>query len=240
MFFHNKRAIEDHFDSNYELESRLEERGKYELLSVVTGILPKGVSCVYIRQPTPLGLGHAVLCAKDVIGNEPFAVLLADDLIDSENTPCLKSMISVFDEMQSSVIAVQSVAPSEVDRYGIVKTEDRIPNCSRISSIVEKPKPENAPSNLAVVGRYILTPEIFDELETVERGAGNEVQLTDAIAKLLVKQNVYAHQFEGVRYDCGSKLGYLQATVAYGLKHAEVGERFKKTLQELVADITTA
>lgn len=228
----SKRAIEDHFDSNYELESNLEQRGNLKLLSIVRDILPAGVSCVYIRQPNPLGLGHAVLCAKKVVGDEPFAVLLADDLIEGYQQGCLQSMIEKYQQTQSSVIAVESVAPSETSKYGIVAlTKEN--NSTRIQTIVEKPKPENAPSNLAAVGRYILTPRIFPLLEKIERGAGGEIQLTDAISRLLQEQAVHVHRLQGKRYDCGSKLGYLQATIYYALKHAEVAREFKTFLNQL-------
>lgn len=226
----SKRAIEDHFDSNYELESRLEERGQYKLLSIVQNILPKGISCAYIRQPKQLGLGHAVLCAKPIIADEPVAVLLADDLIDGAGAPCLRQMVEIFEETHASVIAAEEVPHNQTEKYGIMALSNEIPG--RITEIVEKPKKEDAPSNLAAVGRYLLTPRIFPLLETVSFGAGGEIQLTDAISKLLQEEAVYAHKFNGTRYDCGSKLGYLQATVAYALKHPEVGERFKALFKE--------
>ena len=228
-----KRAIEDHFDSNFELESKLAEQGKDELLEIVQGILPKGVNCYYVRQRMPLGLGHAVLCAKEIIGNEPFAVLLADDLIDAAR-PCLKQMLQAHNEnLQTSVVAVESIAPEDSKKYGVVKVDSEdTTTIKKILDIVEKPEPSEAPSNWGVVGRYILTPKIFTLLETTQRGSGGEIQLTDAIASLLRYESVYAQRFDGHRYDCGSKLGYLEATVNYALKHPEVKERFQALLQK--------
>ncbi len=228
----SKRAIEDHFDSDHELEAALAAQGKQELLDSLRGILPSWASCVYIRQPAPLGLGHAVLCARPVVGHEPFFVHLADDLIDAA-TPCLKQMAAVYAEREASILGVQQVPRSQTDKYGIVAAGASEGRLSRLESIVEKPKPAVAPSTLAVVGRYALTPRIFDKLETTRRGAGGEIQLTDAIAALLVDEPVYAYQFEGKRYDCGSKLGYLQATVEYALNHSSLGREFEKYLLEL-------
>jgi UTP--glucose-1-phosphate uridylyltransferase len=228
----SKRAIEDHFDSDRELEAALESQGKHELLDSLRGILPSWASCVYIRQPAPLGLGHAVLCARPVVGREPFFVHLADDLIDAE-VPCLRQMADVYREREASVLGVQVVPREETDRYGIVAVSAPEGRVSRVSSMVEKPKPANAPSTLAVVGRYILTPAVFDKLETTGRGAGGEIQLTDGIAALLADEEVYAYQFEGRRYDCGSKLGYLQATVEYALNHSGLGREFERYLFEL-------
>lgn len=227
----SKRAIEDHFDKNYELESELERRNKEDLLSVVRGILPEGVSCVYIRQAEPLGLGHAVLCAKDVVGKEAFAVILADDLIDGNGKGCLTQMVEQYNKYRCSILGVETVLPEETDQYGIVKTEDNSQVISNLEAIIEKPKPADAPSNLGVVGRYILTPTIFDLLETTGRGAGGEIQLTDAIAQLLVVEHVKAFKFRGKRYDCGSKLGYLEATVEYALKHPMLKDDFLKYLR---------
>lgn len=224
----SKRAIEDHFDSNYELESKLEAKGNEHLLAIVREILPKGVSCIYIRQPNPLGLGHAVLCAKNVVGNEAFAVLLADDLIDCGSRFCLEDMAAIYYKTQSSVIAAQKVSEHETEKYGIISLADK--NTNLIQSIIEKPRASEAPSNLAAVGRYILTPRIFEILETTEAGAGGEIQLTDAIARLLTEQDVYSHEFTGTRYDCGSKMGYLQATITQAFKHPEIGEEFKEYL----------
>lgn len=230
----SKRAIEDHFDSNFELESALQERGKHDLLDIVKGILPNGVSCAYIRQKLPQGLGHAVLCARQLVMNEPFAVLLADDLIDGGAKPCLKQMVEKFAQIQASIIAVQKIEPEETIKYGIVDVASTDEALAPIRGIVEKPKPENAPSNLGVVGRYILTPEIFGFLEGTNKGSGGEIQLTDAIAKLLLKEKAYAYQFQGKRYDCGSKLGYLEATVAYALKHPELADDFRACLDAIV------
>ncbi len=227
----SKRAIEDHFDKNYELESELEKRNKHELLSIVRGMLPSGVSCVYIRQPEALGLGHAVLCAKDVVGDAPFAVILADDLIDDNSDGCLAQMAKQFDKHQSSILGIEEVSPDETDKYGIIEAEKFENNVGKVKAIVEKPKPKDAPSNLAVVGRYILTPKIFELLEKTEKGAGGEIQLTDAIAKLLKIETVMAYKFNGKRYDCGSKIGYLQATVEYALKHPELREEFMQYLK---------
>jgi UTP--glucose-1-phosphate uridylyltransferase len=226
----SKRAIEDHFDSNYELESSLLERGKHELLEIVRGILPDGVSCAYIRQKSPLGLGHAVLCAKQLVMNEPFAVLLADDLIDGGERSCLQQMIDVFQQTQNSVIAVEKIAPTETRKYGVVDLGGANQALAPIKGIVEKPSPELAPSNLGVVGRYVLTPKIFQLLEETTHGSGGEIQLTEAIAKLFRIEPVQALQFTGRRYDCGSKLGYLEATIAYALKHPELADDFRETL----------
>lgn len=229
----SKRAIEDHFDKNYELESELEKKGKTELLEVLRNIVPANVSCVYIRQPEALGLGHAVLCARPVVGDEPFAVLLADDMIDGDGRGVVSQMVDVFEQKQCSVLGVEEVPKSETDKYGIVSVSEEEGALARIRNIIEKPKPVQAPSNLAVVGRYILTPRIFDLLETTDKGAGGEIQLTDAIAQLLEEEEVLSYRFTGKRYDCGSKLGYLQATVEYALKHEELSDDFRAYLQQL-------
>ena len=226
----NKRSIEDHFDKAYELETELELRQKDKLLAHVRDILPSNITCMYIRQTEALGLGHAVLCAQAAVGNEPFAVILADDLIDAPKG-ALKQMVDVYNQSGNSVLGVETVDPSQTGSYGIVEVE-KLKSYQRVVNIVEKPKPEEAPSNLAVVGRYILTPRIFDLLTNLPRGAGGEIQLTDGIARLLDHEFVLAHAFEGKRYDCGSKLGYLEATVAYGLKHPETGEQFKELLKQ--------
>jgi UTP--glucose-1-phosphate uridylyltransferase len=230
-----KRAIEDHFDSAPELEAALEAQGKHELLESMRGILPASATCIYIRQPAPLGLGHAVLCARPVVGDEPFFIHLADDLIDAE-VPCLKQMASVYAELGGSVLGVQSVERRDTDKYGIVAVEPLSERVSRITKIVEKPRPEVAPSSLGVVGRYLLSPRVFAKLERVGRGAGGEIQLTDGIAALLTEEPVYAYAFEGKRYDCGSKLGYLEATVEYGLKHPQLGDAFAETLARILAN----
>ena len=240
----SKRAIEDHFDSDPELEAALQEQGKQDLLDSLRGILPRQANCIYIRQPAPLGLGHAVLCARPVVGDEPFFVHLADDLIDAQ-TPCLAQMAAVHARHGGSILGVQTVAPSETHKYGIVAaTEDPAESAfageptgrvSLVQRIVEKPKAGTAPSNLAVVGRYILSGKIFEKLAKIGRGAGGEIQLTDGIAALLGEDAVRAYALEGKRYDCGSKLGYLEATVEFGLKHPGLGEDFANYLAALVA-----
>jgi UTP--glucose-1-phosphate uridylyltransferase len=229
----SKRAIEDHFDSNPELEAVLQAQGKQELLDTLRGILPSWASCVYIRQSAPLGLGHAVLCARPVVGNAPFMVHLADDLIDAK-VACLKQMVEVFEKHQGSVLGVQNVPKQDTDKYGIVTLERSIaPRVGKMSHIVEKPKPDKAPSTLAVVGRYLLSGSIFEDLAKIGKGAGGEIQLTDGIARLMQREPVYSFEFEGKRYDCGSKLGYLQATVEYGLKHPSLGADFAKYLRDM-------
>ncbi len=222
----NKRSIEDHFDKAYELETELERKNKNALLKIAQNILPEGVNLMYIRQTEALGLGHAVLCAAPAVGNEPFAVILADDLIDAPKG-ALAQMMDVYNATGSSVLGVETVDPNQTGSYGIVEIAPK-DAYQRVTSIVEKPKPADAPSNLAVVGRYILTPAIFDLLRHTQAGAGGEIQLTDAIATLLQQETVLAHAFSGQRYDCGSKLGYLQATLTYGCKHPEVGAEFAK------------
>lgn len=228
----SKRAIEDHFDSDPELENALTRSGKDDLLASIQGIVPDNVTCIYIRQGEPLGLGHAVLCARPAVGDEPFFVHLADDLIAGE-PGCLAQMAAQYEEHGGSVVAVETVPHENTSSYGIVAIDENERN--RITHIVEKPQPEDAPSDSAVVGRYLLAPEIFDKLETTGRGAGGEIQLTDGIADLLEEQPVYAYSFIGTRYDCGSKLGYLQATVAYGLEHPDTGERFREHLKDVLS-----
>ena len=233
----SKRAIEDHFDGDPELEAVLQAQGKQELLDALHGILPTWASCVYIRQPAPLGLGHAVLCARPVVGDAHFMVHLADDLIDAP-VPCLKQMAAVYATYGGSVLGVQTVPKQDTDKYGIVSLEREIaPRVGKISHIVEKPKPEKAASTLAVVGRYLLSASIFDDLAKIGKGAGGEIQLTDGIARLMQRENVFAFEFEGKRYDCGSKLGYLQATVEYGLKHPSLGVEFAAYLKSFVATL---
>jgi UTP--glucose-1-phosphate uridylyltransferase len=227
-----KRAIEDHFDSDPELEKLLEAQGKNDLVERMRGVLPSYATCIYIRQPAPLGLGHAVLCAEAAVGREPFFVHLADDLIDAE-VPCLKQMAATYNFHRGSVLGVEEVPRRDTDKYGIVEVVTRRAPVTRIRSIVEKPKPAVAPSTLAVVGRYVLTPGIFDQLRQVGRGAGGEIQLTDGIARLLSLEAVYAHRFVGKRFDCGSKLGYLQATVEYALAHPELSRTFRHYLLQL-------
>lgn len=226
-----KRAIEDHFDKNHEMESELERKKKYDLLAQLRAVVPKGVSCVYIRQPEALGLGHAVLCARPVVGSEPFAVLLADDLIDCPGSGVMHQMVNTFKEYGSSILCIEQVLPSETDKYGIVKIAADNGTVVNISEIVEKPKPDQAPSNLAVIGRYLLTPRIFHFLEHTNSGSGGEIQLTDAIADLISEENVLAYRFKGKRYDCGDKFGYLQATVEYALKHPELKDRFREFMR---------
>jgi UTP--glucose-1-phosphate uridylyltransferase len=228
----HKRAIEDHFDKAYEIETELASRGKQDLLDLVRGIIPKHVNCIYIRQPEQLGLGHAVLCAQPVVKDEPFAVILADDLIDA-HTPVMRQMVDVFEQERCSVLGVQEVPREQTASYGIVATSPFRDRVEEVKAIVEKPRPADAPSNLAVIGRYVLTPAIFEQLTRIRPGAGGEIQLTDGIAALLGHERVLAHRFEGVRYDCGSKLGYLQATVAYGIRHAEVGGAFSEYLRRV-------
>ena len=225
----SKRAIEDHFDKAYELESELEIHGKTALLEFVRNLLPRNINCIYIRQAEALGLGHAVLCAKPVINDEPFAVLLADDLLDAE-PPVMKQMVDTYEYYQCSVLGVQEVPRAETKSYGIVAARPLAERVDQITAIVEKPKPEEAPSTLAVIGRYILMPRIFHHLEKVQPGSGGEIQLTDGIASLLSEQQVLAYRFIGARYDCGSKLGYLKATVEFGRRHPEVGAKFSEYL----------
>lgn len=228
-----KRSIADHFDKAYELEHELEMKQKKDLLALCNTV-PKHVNCIYIRQSEPLGLGHAVLCAAPVVNDEPFAVLLADDLIDGD-PPIMKQMTDVFTRFGRSVLGVQQVPRAQTGSYGIVSTDADVGGVHGVTGIVEKPKPEEAPSTLAVVGRYVLTPRIFHHLRTIKPGAGGELQLTDAIAALLKEEAVLAYPFKGTRYDCGSKLGYLQATVSLALKHPQVGEAFGQYLQELMS-----
>ena len=226
-----KRSIADHFDKAYELENELQKHNKTRMLKLVQNILPSHVTCIYIRQAEPLGLGHAVLCGRAAVGEEPFAVLLADDLIDDGDQGCLKQMVVVFEQYQSSVIAVENIPKEETDKYGIVSTDEINSQIGKLNGIIEKPEPAKAPSTKAVVGRYILTPEIFNLLEKIDAGTGGEIQLTDAIAELLKKEEVYSLAFAGKRYDCGSKLGYLQATVEYALKHPELKDDFSSYLE---------
>ncbi len=228
----SKRAIEDHFDTDAELERQLAEAGKHDLLALVRDIVPPDATCIFVRQGVPLGLGHAVLCAKQAVGDEAFFVHLADDLIYGE-VGCLKQMRGHFEKYGSSVLAVETVPHDQTSSYGIVAVEKEASGAQRVTRIVEKPKPADAPSDLAVVGRYILTPRIFAKLQATQRGAGGEIQLTDGIAALLADEAVYALAFNGVRYDCGSKLGYLRATVEYGLRHPELGQRFRAYLQNV-------
>ncbi len=228
----SKRAIEDHFDKAYELENELALKNKTALLEEVRNLLPKSIKCIYIRQPEALGLGHAVLCARPAIGEEPFAVLLADDLLDGE-PPVMKQMTDVFAEERCSLLAGMNVPLSETANYGIVGSTAIDERLERIERIVEKPAPEKAPSTLAVVGRYLLTPRIFYHLENVRPGSGGEIQLTDAIAALLAEERVLAYRYHGTRFDCGSKIGYLQATIEFARRHPEVGTAFNTYLKTL-------
>mgnify|MGYP003605468842 FL=1 len=228
-----KRSIEDHFDKAYELEMELGNAGKRDLLEIVRNILPPQVSCIYLRQAEALGLGHAVLCAKPGVGHEPFAVLLADDLIKGEGQGAVAQMADMYERHGGSILCVEEVPWGETNKYGIVETTPGPQGELRVTSIVEKPAPKDAKSNLAVVGRYLLTPRIFAKLETTERGKGGEIQLTDAISALLQDEPVIAYPFRGKRYDCGSKLGYLQAQVEYGLAHQDLGEDFRAYLRTL-------
>ncbi|WP_175717929.1 UTP--glucose-1-phosphate uridylyltransferase GalU [Burkholderia anthina] len=221
----SKRAIEDHFDKSYEVEAELEARGKEKLLNLVRSIKPRNVDCFYVRQPEALGLGHAVLCAEKLVGDHPFAVMLADDLLDGE-PPVMKQMVDVFDHYHSSIIGVEEIPPSDTKSYGVIDGKEWEESIIKMSGIVEKPAPDVAPSNLGVVGRYILKPRIFKHLRGLKPGAGGELQLTDGIQALLAEEQVLAYRYAGTRYDCGSKLGYLKATVDFALRHPEVGSDF--------------
>lgn len=227
----NKRAIEDHFDKAYEMESELSAKGKNELVHLIQSVLPRGCSCVYIRQAEPLGLGHAVLCARPAIGDEAFAVILADDLIAAD-PPVMAQMTELYDREGCSILGVEDVPPDQTANYGIVSSELTTGELIPVNAIVEKPLPAEAPSTLAVVGRYVLTPRIFEHLATGTPGRGGEIQLTDAISNLLLEERVLAYRFSGRRFDCGSKLGYLKATVELGLRHAEVGAAFEAFLEQ--------
>jgi UTP--glucose-1-phosphate uridylyltransferase len=227
----NKRAIEDHFDRSVELELELENKGNDKLLKQVQDI-SNLVDIYYIRQKEAKGLGHAIYCAKTFVGKEPFAVLLGDDVVDSE-VPCLKQLINVFDEYQSTVLGVQKVSQEDVSKYGIVDYEETCGRLYKVKNLVEKPPQEKAPSNVAILGRYIITPEIFDILESTTPGSGGEIQLTDALKELVSKQAMYAYNFEGKRYDIGSKIGFLQATVEFALKRADLRDEFRSYLKKL-------
>jgi UTP--glucose-1-phosphate uridylyltransferase len=231
----NKRAIEDHFDKMYELEAELEAAGKHALLELARNVVPANVACIFIRQPAPLGLGHAVLCARPVVGNEPFAVLLADDFmaVDEGQRPVLAQMTDLYSREQCSLLAVQEVARADTRQYGIVSAAPYKENLERVNAIVEKPDPALAPSTLAVVGRYVLNGSIFAHLEGIGKGAGGEIQLTDGIASLMRSEPVLAYRYAGQRYDCGSKLGYLKATLDMGLKHPETGAAFREYMRAI-------
>ena len=235
----SKRAIEDHFDTAYELENELEQAGKQEMLTLVRSIAPDDMNCLFVRQPRSLGLGHAVLCAEPLVGNEPFAVLLADDLMVGERLNghsgpgVMAQMTAAFEKQGRSLLAVQEVPQEHTRRYGIVKGEAAGGALMRIDSIVEKPAPEVAPSRMGVAGRYVLTPRIFEEIRNQPKGVGGEIQLTDAIARLMAHETVYAFQYQGKRYDCGSKEGFLEATVELALQHPQVGDSFRAYLKTL-------
>lgn len=226
-----KRSVEDHFDTAYELENELELAGKTALLDIARGIAPDDMVCTYVRQPRALGLGHAVLCSKELVGQEHFAVLLADDLMVGKPS-IMAQMVEQFSQWQASILAVQNVPREHTQRYGIVSAEDISQDFVNVTGIIEKPAPELAPTTLAVAGRYILAPGIFQELENLPRGVGGEIQLTDAIANLLRREKVFAYRYKGKRYDCGSKLGFLQATVDLGMRHDEVGAEFAEWLAQ--------
>ncbi|MES2347728.1 MAG: UTP--glucose-1-phosphate uridylyltransferase GalU [Pseudomonadota bacterium] len=235
----NKRAIEDHFDKAYELEVELERANKHALLELVQNVIPKHVNCIYIRQSEPLGLGHAVLCARPIVGNEPFAVLLADDFMDTPDgvKPVLAQMTELYAYERCSILAVQEVARAATRQYGIVSASPYQPKLELVHGIVEKPAPAEAPSTLAVVGRYVLSGRIFDYLANIGAGTGGEIQLTDGIAALMQDERVLAYRYDGQRYDCGSKLGYLKAMTAMGLKHAETGDEYCEFLREIQCGI---
>ncbi len=230
----NKRAIPDHFDRAYELENELSLRHKADRLEAVQNIVPEGVDCIYIRQAEALGLGHAVHCARNLVGQEPFYVVLADDLVHAEGPGCLSQMREQYEKRGGSILGTQHVPDEHVSRYGIVDGEPLEESLWRLKGMVEKPSPEQAPSNMGVIGRYVLTPRIFDLLATTGRGAGGEIQLTDAIDRLLREESVYAYNFNGKRYDCGDKLGYLEANVELALAHPELGPEFRDYLQRFI------
>lgn len=226
----SKRAIEDHFDKAYELEAELEAKNKTALLEIVRGVKPSHVNCVYVRQPEALGLGHAVLCAERLVGDEPFAVLLADDLLDG-NPPVMKQMVDQYKHYRCSILGVEKIAPEQSKSYGVIDGKEWEKGIYKLSGIVEKPAPKDAPSDMGVVGRYVLSPNIFEHIRNLKPGAGGEYQLTDAIQSLLAKEQVLAYEYQGVRYDCGSKLGYLKATVELALRHPEVKDDFAQFLK---------
>ena len=231
----NKRSISDHFDMAYELENELERNGKHELLKIVQNIVPKNVNCIYIRQTQALGLGHAVRLARPVVNDDAFAVILADDLLDGD-VPIMKQMVDAYDYYRCSLLGVENVPADQTQSYGIVASTPLNANIEQVSAIVEKPEPKDAPSTLGVVGRYILTPRIFHHLNNIKEGAGGEIQLTDGISALLTEEQVLAYRFDGVRYDCGSKFGYLEATIRLGLKHPEVSKDLRALLKSIASE----
>lgn len=230
----NKNSIQDHFDKAYELENELKNKGNFETLDFIKNLIPPHITCVFIRQSEALGLGHAVLCAKPIVGDDPFAVILADDLVEDGNRGCIKQLVDLFEEEHYSIVAVEDVPHEHTDKYGIVNIEEKTQRIGNMLSIVEKPSPENAPSDLAVIGRYILTARVFEHLSDLGKGAGGEIQLTDGISRLLEHEQVLTYRFEGKRYDCGSKLGYLIANVDHGLLHDELRDDFLAYLKNLV------
>ena len=232
----NKVSIPNHFDKAYEIETELERRNKDKELELVQNIVPSNVKCIYIRQNQALGLGHAVLCAKPAVGNNPFAVVLADDMILSKKRGCLKQMVEKFNKNQSSMLAVEKVESENLHKYGIIQGSKINSSDWELSGIVEKPNKDEAPSDMGVVGRYILNPSIFDILEKTKKGAGNEIQLTDAIASQILQEKVYAYEFEGERFDCGNKFGFMKATIQYGLNHKEIAPQLKEYLQNIKLD----
>jgi UTP--glucose-1-phosphate uridylyltransferase len=233
----SKNSIMEHYDKAYELEKELEAKNKTEILTLLRSVIPPHIKCIFIRQPEPLGLGHAVSCAEPVVGDEPFAVILPDDMIYDGTRGCTAQMVDLYNKTGSSVLAVERVDPKETDKYGIVRPGESQGKYAVIEHIVEKPKPDVAPSNLAVVGRYVLTPSIFDKIKNTGRGAGGEIQLTDAIADLMKDEKVLAYEFDGIRYDSGAKLGFLVAQVEYGLRHPELKDGFKAYLKEFLKTI---
>jgi UTP--glucose-1-phosphate uridylyltransferase len=228
-----KNAIENHFDHSCELEQMLMARGKDVQLKMVHSLIPESGSIIYTRQNQPLGLGHAIWCARNIVGNEPFAVLLADDLIKSER-PVLKQMMEKFDELQSSIVSVVEVDPKDTSKYGILAADPLVNSITKIRGLVEKPKPEKAPSNLAIIGRYILTPEIFTILQGKEKGAGGEIQITDAMARLLKTQNIYGYRYQGTRFDCGNKAGFQMANLAFSLDRPDMRDRLLPFIHDLI------
>jgi len=231
----SKRAIEDHFDKAYELEAELEAKNKQALLEIVRNVKPSHVNCVYVRQSEALGLGHAVLCAEKLVRDEPFAIILADDLLDG-NPPVLKQMLKVFEEQNGSVLAVEKIDPAKSSSYGIISGTEVTKGIYRLNGIVEKPQPQDAPSNLAVVGRYVLSSDIFNHIRNLKPGAGGEIQLTDAMCKLVRNRAMYALQFEGTRYDVGNKLDFIKTNLIFGLKHKDMSRELKAFIHEMAKD----
>jgi UTP--glucose-1-phosphate uridylyltransferase len=230
-----KTALENHFDRSYELEDTLRKRGKDDLLQTIESLVPKSGAIVYTRQSEPLGLGHAIWCARDIVGDEPFAVLLADDLIQSE-VPVLHQMIKEFDRLRASMVAIIEVPKEETSKYGILEAEPAHNGTVRIKSMIEKPKPEDAPSNLAAIGRYIFTPRIFDFLGAHKTGAGGEIQLTDSMVTLMQEQPIFGYRFKGTRFDCGDKAGFQMANLAFALEHPEIKDALREYVNTLLAN----